>query len=249
MFSLKGKVAIVTGGGSGLGFAVAKAFITQGAKVIITGRDAETLASAVKELGANVFFESNDVSDTSATPAFVEMLEEKYGAIDILVNNAGKHCKKPSHELTDEEMRNVFDVNLFGVFALTREVGKRMVARQSGSVILVSSMSALFSLGKVAAYASSKAALQGLMFDLVAEYGNSGVRINSIAPGFIETPMFKIATQSDPARLQKITGRIPMGRLGQPDDIGDVALFFASEASRYVTGTLLRVDGGCAIGF
>lgn len=249
MFSLKDKVAVVTGGASGLGYAMAKAFKMQGAKVIITGRNEETLSSAVKELGANVFFEPNDVSDTSGIPAFVEMLEAKYGTIDILVNNAGKHCKKPSHELTDEEIRKVFDVNLFGVFTLTREVGKRMVTRQNGSIILISSMSALFSLGKVAAYASSKAALYGLMLDLVAEYGNSGVRINSIAPGFIETPMFKTATQSDPARLQKITGRIPMGRLGQPDDIGSAALFFASDASRYVTGTLLPVDGGCAIGF
>lgn len=249
MFNLKGKTALITGGGSGLGYAMAKSFAQNGAKVIVTGRKAETLETAVTSLGENVFCEPNDVSDLKATPGFVEMIENKYGPIDILVNNAGKHCKKPSHELTDEEMRQVFDVNLFGVFALTREVGKRMMQRKRGSVILISSMSALFSIGKVAAYASSKAALSGLMLDLVAEYGDSGVRINIIAPGFIETPMFKIATQNDAPRLQKITGRIPMGRVGQPEDIGSVAMFFASEASRYVTGTLLPVDGGCAIGF
>jgi gluconate 5-dehydrogenase len=249
MFDLKGKTALITGGSSGLGYAMAKTFAENGAKVIITGRNAELLEKAKITLGENVSCEANDVSDLKATPEFVEMLETKYGPIDILVNNAGKHCKKPTHELTDEELRQVFDVNLFGVFALTREVGKRMVERKRGTVILVSSMSALFSLGKVAAYASSKASLKGLMLDLVAEYGNSGVRINIIAPGFIETPMFKIATQNDASRLQKIMGRIPMGRLGQPEDISSVALFFASDASRYVTGTLLPVDGGCAIGF
>lgn len=249
MFNLNGKIALITGGGSGLGYAMAKLFAANGAKVIITGRDEETLKMAVETLGSNVFYESNDVSDLNATPSFVEMLEEKYGPIDVLVNNAGKHCKKPTHELTDEEMRQVFDVNLFGLFALTREVGKRMVVRKRGSVILVSSMSALFSLGKVAAYASSKAALYGLMLDLVAEYGSSGVRINTIAPGFIETPMFKTATKNDAPRLAKILDRIPMGHLGQPEDIGRVAFFFASDASAYVTGTLLPVDGGCAIGF
>ena len=249
MFDLKGKTALITGGGTGLGFAMAKAFVENGAKVIITGRNPETLMEACKAIGEGVHYIQHDVTDLKGMPAFVEKLEEAYGPVDILVNNAGKQIKKPAHEMSDEEFSQVLEVNLMGVFALTREVGKRMTARGRGSVILISSMSAIFSLGKVTGYAASKAGILGLMLDLVSQYSDSGVRINAIAPGFIDTPMFRKAVSNDAPRLNKITNRIPMGRLGKPEDIGNAALFFASDASAYVTGTLLPVDGGCAIGF
>lgn len=249
MFNLKGKTALITGGGTGLGFAMAKVFVGNGAKVIITGRNKETLVEACKSIGEGIHYIQHDVTDLKSMPEFVEKLEKAHGPIDILVNNAGKQIKKPAHEMSDEEFCQVLEVNLLGVFSLTREIGKRMTARGRGSVILISSMSAIFSLGKIAGYASSKAGILGLMLDLVSQYSNSGVRINAIAPGFIDTPMFRNAVSNDAPRLNKITNRIPMGRLGRPEDIGNAALFFASDASLYVTGTLLPVDGGCAIGF
>ena len=249
MFNLDGKTALITGGGSGLGYAMAKAFVENGAKVVITGRNEEKLQNACAEIGGDIHYIQSDVTELEKVPAFVENLENHFGPIDILVNNAGKQIKKHAHEMTDDEYRQVLDVNLIAVFALTREVGKRMTARKRGSVILIRSMSAIFSLGKVTGYASSKAGILGLMLDLVSEYADTGVRINALAPGFIDTPMFRKAVSNDQPRFNKITGRIPMGRLGKPEDVANAALFFASDASAYVTGTLMPVDGGCAIGF
>lgn len=249
MFDLKGKTALITGGGTGLGFGMAKVFIENGARVIITGRNIKTLGDACTAISGDIHYMQNDITNLGEIPDFVKQVEKRYGPIHTLVNNAGKQIKKRAHEMSDEEFKQVLDVNLLAVFSLTREVGKRMVERGSGSVILISSMSALFSLGKIAGYAASKAAILGLMLDLVSEYGNSGVRINAIAPGFIDTPMFQKAVANDTQRLVKITDRIPMERLGKPEDVGNAALFFASDASQYVTGTLIPVDGGCAIGF
>jgi len=249
IFNLTNKVALVTGGGSGIGLGIARQFIHSGAKVVITGRNPEKLQEARNELGENCFVIQNDVTDKSSHPALIRQIENEIGPIDVLVNNAGMHSKVSSLEMEDDAFQKIIDINLNSVFALSREVLKMMVPRGRGSVINISSMSALYGLPQIAAYSSSKTALLGLTRALASEFSYSGVRINSIAPGFIESDMLNKVMEKDPERKQKVMGRTPMRRLGTPDEIGHAAVFLASDASKFITGVCLPVDGGNSIGF
>jgi NAD(P)-dependent dehydrogenase (short-subunit alcohol dehydrogenase family) len=249
IFNLKNKTALITGGGSGIGRGIARQFIALGANVVITGRSMEQLELAKEELGSNCFIIQNDVTDKTTHAGLVEKIEKEIGNIDILVNNAGMHKKQNSLEFSDDDFQQVIDINLNSVFALTREVLKKMVPRGSGSVINISSMAAIYGLPMVAAYASSKTALLGLTRSLAVEYSHSGVRINAISPGFIESKMLMKVMEADPARKQKVLSRTPMNRLGTADEIGHAAAFLASDASKFVTGINLPVDGGNSIGF
>ena len=247
VFTLKGKIALITGGGSGIGLGIAREFIGAGAVVIITGRRRDVLENAVQELGNNATFIQNDLKDTGEIPNMVSTIENQVGPIDILVNNAGRHLKKSSLQTTDEEFEDVIKVNLMGVFSLTRACIGRMQKRKKGCVLMISSMTAFFGVDQVLAYGASKASLTGLIYGLVAEHSKDGIRINAIAPGWIESEMFIKAIENDEKRKQKITDRIAMPGFGDPSDIGHAAVFLCSEASKYITGTILRVDGGAAV--
>ncbi len=249
MINLNNKVALITGGSSGIGLGIAKLFIELGAKVVITGLTEYKLVDAKRLLGENCYIYVNDVAQKELHADFIKELEKKVGPIDILVNNAGRHCKKPSLETTDEDFQAVMDININSVFALTREVVKRMIPRKKGSVINISSMSALYGLTQVVAYSSSKTALLGLTRTLASEYSKEGIRFNCIAPGFIESKMFLDIIAKDPARKKRILDRTPVGRFGQPEDIAKAAAFLASDASEFITGVCLPVDGGNSIGF
>jgi NAD(P)-dependent dehydrogenase (short-subunit alcohol dehydrogenase family) len=248
-YQLTDKVALITGGAEGIGLGTARVFISLGAKIIITGRTRETLQHAKNELGENCFIYQNDVADKSSHSQLIDFTEKEFGKLDVLVNNAGKHLKKPSLEVTDEEFQSVMDTNLNSAFALTRTALKGMMQRQSGSVIFISSMAALYGLEKVIAYSSSKTALLGMTRGLASEYSFSGVRFNAIAPGFIESKMLNKAMENDPERKTKVLTRTPAGRLGKPEEIGMAAAFLASDASKFITGVCLPVDGGNSIGF
>lgn len=249
IFDLTNKIALITGGGSGIGLGIARQFLHSGAKVVITGRNPEKLQEARNELGEKCFVIQNDVTDKNSHQALVRQIENEIGPIDVLVNNAGMHSKVSSLEAEDDAFQEVIDINLNSVFALSREVLKKMVPRGRGSVINISSMSALYGLPQIAAYSSSKTALLGLTRALASEFSYSGVRINSIAPGFIESDMLNKVMEKDPERKQKVMGRTPMRRLGTPDEIGHAAVFLASDASKFITGVCLPVDGGNSIGF
>lgn len=248
-YQLTDKVALITGGAEGIGLGTARVFIGLGAKVIITGRTKETLKAAQEGLGENCIIYQNDVVDKASHKSLIDFAENHVGGLDILVNNAGKHLKKPSLEVTDEEFQAVVDTNLNSVFALTRTALKGMIQRQNGSVIFISSMSALYGLEKVAAYSSSKTALLGMTRALASEYSHTGVRFNTIAPGFIESKMLARALENDPERKSRVLRRTPAGRLGKPEEIGLAAAFLASDASKFITGICLPVDGGNSIGF
>ncbi|MEZ4774944.1 MAG: SDR family oxidoreductase [Bacteroidia bacterium] len=248
-FSLDGKIALITGGGTGIGLGVAKSMIEAGAKVIISGRREDVLKTAVTGLGPHAAYEINDIANQAGIPAFVSGLEKRFGHIDILVNNAGIHLKKYAQETSDEEFLRVIQTNLLSVFSLTRECAKGMIERQSGSIIMISSMAALFGIDRVVAYSTAKTALTGLMNTLMTEYSPYNVRINAIAPGWIESEMFYKAINSDPDRKAKIENRIAMPGFGRPDDIGNAAVFLASDAARYITGVVLPVDGGAVVNF
>jgi NAD(P)-dependent dehydrogenase (short-subunit alcohol dehydrogenase family) len=249
IFSLKGKTVLITGGGSGIGLAISQAMIEAGAKVIMVGRNQENLEKSKESLGSNAYFVVADITQLEQMPGLVLEIEKTHGAIDVLVNNAGINIKKPALEVSDKEFHNVIQTNLTAVFSLTREVAKNMITRKSGSILMISSMAAYYGLDRVPAYTASKTAIEGLVKTLAVEWGPHQVRVNAIAPGFIETNMMKTAMQSDPARMNKALGRTSMGHFGKPEHIGHAAVFLSSEAAAYITGVSLRVDGGNAIGF
>ena len=248
-FGLSGQVALVTGGGSGLGYATAKCLAAAAAKVIITGRRESVLEEACKTLGPQVSYKVFDVTDTGHAPDFVESVVKSHGGIDILINNAGCHCKKRAEDITIQDFYQVMDVHLFGSFALTQAAIPYMRQKKRGSILFISSMSALLGMTDVCAYGSAKSALLGLTRCLAGDISPYGIRVNAIIPGFIDTPMFHRAVDQDLPRQQKILGHTPMNRYGTPEDIGWAAVYLCSEAAGFVNGASLAVDGGCSIGF
>jgi Dehydrogenases with different specificities (related to short-chain alcohol dehydrogenases) len=249
-FSLEGKTAIVTGGASGLGLAITRCMSRSGARVIALGsRDDASGKAALADMPGETFYYQYDVTDTDRAQALVDSLTARHGAITTLVNNAGNHCKKPIEEMTVAEFTDVLEVHLVGSFALTKALIPHMKANGSGSVIFQASMTSFIGQPNVLGYSAAKAGMLGMVRTLASECGASGVRVNAIAPGWIDTPMFRKATDNDAPRLAKILGRIPMNRTGLPEDIGLAAVFLASDAARYISGVCLPVDGGALIGF
>lgn len=248
-FALEGRLALITGGGSGIGFAIAQCLLQAGGRVVITGRREHALQEAVAALGSGAAYCVNDVTKLDGLEALVAEVEAEHGPIEILVNNAGINMKKPALEVSDDDFERIIHTNLKAVFALTRACASRMVARKRGSILMVSSMAAYYGIDRVVAYAASKAGVEGMVKVLASEFSKHGVRVNAIAPGFIETAMMKTAMSSDPDRMNKALGRTPIGYFGKPEDIGWAAVYLASEAARYVTGVSLPVDGGNSIGF
>ncbi len=244
-----GKVAIVTGGGSGLGFAIAEKFTQNGIQTIIVGRDEGKLKTAKEQLGASCHAMACDLSDLASIPAFVNKVIGEFGKIDILVNNAGINMKKEFADVTDEEFQSVITTNVCSVFSISREVVKHMLAKGAGNIINISSMAAQYGLPKVIAYTASKTAIDGMTRAMAVELSPKGIRVNAIAPGFIYSAMTDKALNADPERKAKVFGRTPMGHMGQPVDIGEAAFFLASDAAKYITGVVLPVDGGNSIGF
>jgi NAD(P)-dependent dehydrogenase (short-subunit alcohol dehydrogenase family) len=248
-FSLSGKIALITGGGTGIGYGISKALVGAGATVVITGRRKDVLVTASQNLGKSVYYMEHDITEKATIPKLINAVETSIGPINILVNNAGIHLKKNAQDTTDEEFEKICQTNLFSVFSLTRECAKNMINRQDGSILFIGSMAGNFGINKVVAYGTSKAALTGLMNNLVTEYSKNNVRVNTIAPGWIESDMFLNAIKSDPERKQKIVNRIAMNSFGKTEDIGNAAVFLSSPAARYITGVVLSVDGGATVNF
>ncbi|QKG52590.1 SDR family NAD(P)-dependent oxidoreductase [Hymenobacter sp. BRD67] len=249
VFSLAGRVALITGGGSGIGLEIARCMVQAGATVIITGRREAVLRESAAELGDKAKYIVNDICSLGSLDDLVAQVEAEYGPLNILVNNAGINMKKPALEVTDEEFNRIIQTNLNAVFSLTRAAARRMVARRSGTILMISSMAAYYGIDRVVAYAASKSAVEGMVKVLASEFSCHNVRVNAIAPGFIETEMSRAAMNSDPERRDRAMRRTPMGEFGRPADIGHAAVFLASEGARYITGVSLPVDGGNSIGF
>ncbi|HUI29387.1 MAG TPA: SDR family oxidoreductase [Candidatus Acidoferrales bacterium] len=246
---LRDKVVLVTGGASGIGYAITQAFSANGSKVVVVGRDREKLESAKKEIGGKINSIRFDLNETDSLSDLVNEIRIDIGEVDVLVNNAGINLKKDALDVSNEEYENIVRTNQTAVFALTREVGKAMVARSSGSIIMISSMASQYGIPKVVAYTASKSAIEGMTRALAVEWSPHGVRVNCIAPGFIKTAMSSRALDNDSERKRKVLSRTPVGKLGEPSDVADAALFLASSQSKYITGVVLPVDGGNSIGF
>ena len=246
---LTNRIAIVTGGGSGIGLAIAEKFVTAGIQTVIIGRDEKKLDAAKEQLGPLCHAIAQDLNDLAAIPGLIGRIAAQYGRIDILVNNAGINMKKEFTEVTDEDFERILHTNLRSVFAVSREVARVMIPQGTGNIINISSMAAQYGIPKVIAYTASKTAIEGMTKAMAVELSPLGILVNCIAPGFIATEMSSKALNGDAERKQKVFGRTPLGRLGEPADIGDAALFLASDQAKYVTGVILPIDGGNSIGF
>jgi NAD(P)-dependent dehydrogenase (short-subunit alcohol dehydrogenase family) len=245
----KQQLAIVTGGGSGIGLAIAETFTKNKIRTIIIGRDEKKLQKAKKKLGKYCEPISFDLTNLIEIPNLIKQITKTFGSIDILVNNAGINQKKEFIEVTDEDFSNIIHTNLQSVFSISREVAKKMIVKKKGVIINISSMASQYGIPKVIAYTASKSAIEGITRAMAVELSPKGIRINCIAPGFIETEMSAKALNNDPERKNKVLGRTPLGYLGEPNDIAATALFLVSDAAKYITGTVLPVDGGNSIGF
>jgi len=243
------KLALITGGGSGIGLAIAEKFVQNDICTVIVGRDEQKLKAASERLGELCQPFCLDLNELPAIPGLVQQVTERWGHVDILVNNAGINMKKDFTEVSDEEFFQVLHTNVMAMFALSREVVKSMIANGGGSIINISSMASQYGIPKVIAYTASKSAIEGMTRAMAVELSPQGIRVNCIAPGFIATDMSEKALNGDAERKQKVFSRTPMGKLGDPADIGDAALFLASDSAKYLTGVVLPVDGGNSIGF
>jgi gluconate 5-dehydrogenase len=248
-FSLRGETALITGGGTGIGLAIARAMHAAGARVVLVGRREAELAAAVQSLGAGVSHVVHDITRLDAAPALVARVTREAGPVTCLVNNAGIHLKKPAVETSPEEFQRVLNTHIVGAHALTRAVAPGMIERKHGSILFTGSMASLFGIPLVIAYTAAKSAMVGMVKGYATEFSAHGVRVNCIAPGWIETEISRKAFEGDPARKAKVLGRTPAGCLGQPEDIGWAAVYLSSPAATFVTGVTLPVDGGASIGF
>lgn len=245
----KTKLAIVTGGASGLGLATAKKLVENGIKTIIIGRNEQNLIAAAESLGGLCLYKVFDLSNLTGIPQLIADIADEHGQIDILVNNAGINQKKPFAEVTDAEFQNVIQTNLTSVFVLSREVVKEMLKVKAGVIINISSMAAQYGIPYVIAYTAAKSAIEGITKAMAVELSPNGIRINCVAPGFIATSMSAKAMNNDPERKQKALSRTPMGKFGNPEDVAEAILYLSSDAAKYVTGVVMPVDGGNSIGF
>jgi len=242
-FSLEGKLAVVTGGSRGIGYAIAAAFVAQGARVVLTARNADPLRAAAISLGANAIGKPCDNADPAAIERTIEDVW-RLGPVDVLVNNAGisPHYKRIEH-FTVDEYDAVFDVNLRGSFAWSVGVARRLLeVGRPGSIINISSVTGTIPLERVGVYAASKAGLDQLTRLMALEWAPRGIRVNAIAPGWTETDFTDALFES--RHGPGLLADIPMGRYAKPEDVTGAAVFLASEASAYVTGSVLLVDGG-----
>jgi len=246
---LKDKNVLITGGASGLGYAIAKAFVANYSNVVLVGRNYENLKHAKDQLGERASCLVFDLNEIDRLPELTEKIVNLVGEIDVLVNNAGINLKKDALSVCNLEYQSIIQTNQTAVFALTREIAKPMVARGVGNIIMISSMASHYGIPKVIAYTASKSAVEGMTRALAVEWGSSGIRVNCIAPGFITTAMSSKALNDDPERKRRVLSRTPMGQLGEPSDVANAAAFLASTQSKYITGVVLPVDGGNSIGF
>jgi gluconate 5-dehydrogenase len=248
-FSLRGELALITGGATGLGRAMAHAFVEAGARVVLVGRRRERLEATVAELGSDAGWATHDMAETGHATELVEDVRARYGPVTILVNNAGNHFKKTILDTEEEEFRHLLDTHVTGAYALTRALVPMMIEQGRGHILFTASMTSLFGLTKVFAYSTAKSALLGMVRSLAVDLSPKGIRVNAIAPGFIETDISRKAFESDPARQSRVLARTPMGRFGVPEDVGWAAVYLSSPAARFINGVVLPVDGGVLIGF
>jgi NAD(P)-dependent dehydrogenase (short-subunit alcohol dehydrogenase family) len=251
----KGKVAIVTGGSSGIGKETAKRLVAEGASVVLSGKDEAKLYSAAKEIDGSidqVRVLAGDIAKPATGAALVEQAEREFGGLDILVNNAGVFRPKPFIEVSEEEYDWFLDTILKGKFFLAQAAAKAMKKRGGGAIVHTGAMWALQAIGATpsSAYSAANAGVHALVHNLALELAGDKIRINAVAPAVVETPLYStfLTKEQVEKTLPTFNAFHPLGRIGQPGDVAEAILFLASDQSSWITGTILPVDGGVMAG-
>jgi 2-deoxy-D-gluconate 3-dehydrogenase len=246
-FNLKGKSGIVTGAGSGIGNGIAKGLVQAGAEVVIVGRNEEKLKAAAEEMrrfGGPVIPVRADMAQMGDIKNLVDRTVNEFGKLDFLFNNAGIIRRNPCEDFKEEDWDAVLDVNLKGPFFLAQAVAKVMISqKRKGKIVNTSSLIAVQGGKRVPAYAASKGGITQVTKTMANDWAQYNILVNAIGPGWVKTELTE-ALQKDKERNAEITGRIPLGRWADPDDFGGIAVFLASDASDYITGQTIFVDGG-----
>ncbi len=252
LFSLRGKVAIVTGGNGGIGKGIADGLASAGSDIVVAARNEAKTAEAVQDIkekfDVRVLGVNMDVSQEKSIQSRVKKALDEFGHINILVNNAGVNIRKMPQEYTVEEWDWILDINLRGAFLCAKTVYPTMKEAGGGKIINIGSMTSLFGLAKVGPYACSKAGIVSLTYTLALAWAKDNIQVNAILPGWIDTPLTVSARRDFPDLGEFALHRTPAGRWGKPDDLAGAAIFLASHASDFVTAEYLRVDGGFAQG-
>lgn len=247
---LEGKVALVTGGNSGIGRAIAKLFAREKAKVVIADIKRGKTVQAIEEQGGVASFIQADVRDDSQVKRLVDGCAKKYGTLDILCNNAGIGVVSPLLETSEEEWDNVVDTNLKSIFLVSRHALPYMIRKRKGVIVNIASQLGIVATENLAAYGATKAGVIHLTKTMALEHARDGIRVNCVCPGAVDTPLLDriLRHQEDQQRSRRILiAKHPLGRLGRPEDIAHAVLFLASERSSFATGAALVVDGGYTI--
>ncbi|MEW9805549.1 SDR family oxidoreductase [Mesorhizobium marinum] len=249
LFSLKGRIALVTGSGQGIGYALAKGLAAHGAKVVLNGRTAAKIGKAVATLrgeGHDVEAAVFDVVDAAAVGAEIDRIERELGPIDIVVNNAGVQFRKPLDEFPDDKWQELLQVNVTGVFNVGKAVAKRMIPRRRGKIINIASVMSELARETIAPYTTTKGAVKNLTRGMCADWARHGIQVNAIAPGFFKTEL-NTALFENPDFNAWLEKRTPAGRWGAVEELVGAAVFLASDASSFVNGHTLFVDGGMTV--
>jgi NAD(P)-dependent dehydrogenase (short-subunit alcohol dehydrogenase family) len=240
---LTGKVAIITGGGSGIGKAIAQAFVREGAKVVIAGRDTKKLDRAAAEIGPDCLAVNADVSNADSVEKLVSATVERFKQINVLVNNAAVLLPGTAESISEEDFDQTFNINVRGLWLLSRAVLPHMRATGGGSIINIGSVLSLLGARNRVAYSASKGAVMAMTKAMALDHAAENIRVNCIAPGIVETEMVEKFNTDEAARRQR-EAMHPMGRFGQPEEVANAAVFLASDESGWTTGSVITVDGG-----
>ncbi len=246
LFSLKGKVSLVTGASRGLGRGCALTLAHAGSDLIVISRNKKELQSLRNELsraGTKIHILPGDLSNLKEIPGLVRRSIEEFGKIDILVNNAGRNIRKPILEQTEDDIRNVIDLNLMSVFLMSQHIGRQMIQQGGGKIVNIASLTSFIGISNISIYGASKGGIASLTKAFATEWAKYQINVNAIAPGYFETDLTS-ALFEDKKKLDWVLSRIPLGRTGVPEDLSGVLLFLVSSASDYVTGQVIAVDGG-----
>lgn len=250
LFDLSGKVAIVTGASRGLGQYFGRALAGAGADLVITSRSAERLGefrAEIEAMGRRALPLELDVRELSSIEAMVEAAHDHYGTIDILINNAGLNIRKPAVEITWEDWNTVLDTNLRGSFFVAQAVAKKMIPRRYGRIVNIGSVTSVFGYAGITPYCASRGGVKQMTMSLADDWGDYGITVNCLAPGWFKTEQNKVLYENA-AWVAYLEDRIPLSRAGTPHDLDGAVVFLASDASGYVTGQTLLVDGGISTG-
>ena len=244
-WTLQGKKALVTGGTKGIGLAITREFLELGAEVLVVARNTKSIQGKLKN-SANLFTVEGDLTDSNLRKSLVQKMEENWGKLDVLVNNVGTNVRKKFVEYSEEEYRQLFETNLFSMMELTRLCYPLLKKSGNASVINMASVAGTFDVLSGPPYGITKAGIIQFTKHLTAEWSADNIRVNTISPWYIETPLAK-PVLDQPERLEKIVARTPMARVGQPEEVSALACFLAMDKSSYITGQNIMVDGGMSV--